>query len=306
MADVGAAWRGKAATEQEIFGVQRSACTDTQSKINACRAKAHQGTYSLAGAPMVVRRTLLTASMVCASLTLAAATAAADGPAKAPRPDPYAYEPQYVVTDYNWSGIYVGGHVGGATASWDWTFTSPTEAFSQSQTGFAGGAQVGVQKQWGRAVLGVEVSYTWADLGTSSGSTAAPGESRTSELNNLLMVTGRVGATYENMLAYAKGGYASADIDLRSSITATGVTTTASSGREHGWVAGVGFEYGLTPSINIGVEYNFIHFNIDTRDQIPTPSGVAGSQTDGGVDVQTLMARLNFKFGPRAAPLVVK
>ena len=253
---------------------------------------------------MALRRALLTASMVCAGSALAVTTAEADGPAKGPPSDPYTYE--YVVTEYNWSGIYVGGHAGGATASWDWTFTNPTEALSQSQNGFAGGAQVGVQKQWGHAVLGVEVSYTWSDLGTSSASAAAPGESRSSELNNLLMVTGRVGATYENMLAYFKGGYASADIDLRSSITATGVTTTTSSSRESGWVAGVGFEYGLTPTINIGVEYNFIHFIIDTRDQIPTPAGVAGSQTDGGVDVQTLMARLNFKFAPRVAPLFVK
>jgi outer membrane immunogenic protein len=185
---------------QRIFSVQRSAAASDQSKINACRAKAIKALIH-SEAPMAVQRALLTASMVCAGLVLAGATAAADGPAKGPPSDPYAYEPQYIATDYNWSGIYVGGHAGGATASWDWTFTNPTEGFSQSQTSFAGGAQIGAQKQWGHAVLGVEVSYTWSDLCTSSASAAAPGESRSSKLNNLLMVTGRVGATYENMLA---------------------------------------------------------------------------------------------------------
>src|SRR5262249_26500831 len=157
-----------------------------------------------------------------------------------PPSDPYAYDAPYIATEYNWSGIYIGGHAGAATAKWDWTFTNPTEDLSQRETAFAGGAQGGGRKQLGHAGFWAGASHTWSDLGTSSASAAAPGESRSSRLSNLLMVTGRVGASYENMLAYAKGGYASADIDLQSSITASGVVTTSSSAREHGWVAGVG------------------------------------------------------------------
>ena len=60
--------------------------------------------------------------------------------------------------------------------------------------------------------------------------------------------------------------------------------TASSSAREQGWVAGLGIDYGLTPHISIGVEYDYVHFNIGTRDQVPTAVGPAGSQANGGID----------------------
>ena len=84
-----------------------------------------------------------------------ATSAFADGmPQK--QPDPYAYTPGPVFVDYDWSGIYLGGHLGGAYAQFEWTFTTPTESFEKSRTAFAGGAQVGLQKQWRSIVIGAE------------------------------------------------------------------------------------------------------------------------------------------------------
>ena len=236
------------------------------------------------------------AASVLLGLAYLAVPAAADGLARA-RPDPYAYSPEPAPLYYDWTGIYIGGHAGLATAGVDWTFTSPTERFDQRATGFVGGAQIGVQKQWSSIVIGAEVSYTWTDLSETSGSVLAPGTSRTNEVNNLLLATGRFGFVWQNVLAYWKGGYATADVALRSSIAGTGIETTSSSAREQGWVAGLGIDYGLTPHISIGVEYDYVHFNIGTRDQVPTAVGPAGSQANGGIDLQTVMARLNFRFG---------
>src|ERR1700730_2646370 len=95
--------------------------------------------------------------------------AAADGPVRS-TPDPYAYTPGPTAGEYDWSGIYVGGHVRGASAAWDWDFTNPTERIESHHTGVVGGAQAGIQKQWNSKLLGIEVSYTWSDLGTTSGS----------------------------------------------------------------------------------------------------------------------------------------
>ena len=231
-----------------------------------------------------------------------ATSAFADGmPQK--QADPYAYTPGPVFVDYDWSGIYLGGHLGGAYAQFEWTFTTPTESFEKSRTAFAGGVQVGLQKQWRSIVIGAEVSYTWTDLETTTNSIAEPGTSRSAGLSNLLLATGRLGFAQDYMMAYAKAGYASADVDFRSSITSTGVVTTTSSGREQGWVAGVGMDYAWKPNILIGVEYNYIHLSVDGRTQIPTPSGLAGSVVnDAGIDIQTLMARINFKFGGGAVP----
>jgi outer membrane immunogenic protein len=207
---------------------------------------------------------------------------------------------------YNWSGVYVGGHAGGANSRVEWTFTTPTETLDQGNNAFIGGAQAGLQWQWSNLVLGAEVMYSWASLEDSSGAALQPGISLTSEVNNLLLVTGKVGYAYENYLAYAKGGWARADVDFRSTVTATGALATSSSGRENGWTAGVGLEYAISQHINIGVEYDYIRLNVDPRTQVAGPAGVAGSTAiDAGVDIQTVMARLNFKFGPRppeAAP----
>src|SRR6476469_8203695 len=97
-----------------------------------------------------------------------------------------------------------------------------------------------------RIVVGAEISYTWADLGTTGGSTVVAGTTHTSTMNDLLMVTGRLGVADENMLAYFKGGFATADIGLQSNGPG-GALITSSRDREYGWVGGLGFEYGWRP-----------------------------------------------------------
>ena len=75
-------------------------------------------------------------------------------------------------------------------------------------------------------------------------------------------------------------GYANADVEF----SAAGLTASKRAG---GSVAGLGLEYGLTPHITIGAEYNWVKLNGSTTGVI-----------DAGVDIQTLTGRLNFKFGP--------
>jgi outer membrane immunogenic protein len=205
---------------------------------------------------------------------------------------------------YNWSGIYAGGHAGVEHSQIDWNFTAPataTEPLDQSHLGFIGGVQGGVQWQWHRTVLGAEVSYSWDNIEDTTLSSLTPGTSLTSEVHNLLLVNGKVGYAYENFLAYAKGGWASGDVDFRSTVTATGALATSSSGRENGWTAGIGVDYALTEHISIGVEYNYIKLDAGPRDQVAGPAGAAGSvASDGSIDIQSVVARLNFKLGPRA------
>ena len=223
---------------------------------------------------------LLATAVWAASATFAAA----DGMPRAP--DPYAYRPAPVFLEYNWTGIYVGAHAGVGTAGWDWSNDSLLlQEKDQRRTAFVGGTHIGIQKQWNRIVVGAEISYSWADLGSTGGSTVVAGTTHSSTMNDLLMVTGRLGAVDQNMLAYFKGGFASADIGLQSNGPG-GALITSSRDREYGWVGGLGFEYGWRPDIIVGVEYDFVHFS------------AGNNQLSGGVDIQTLMARVNYKFGP--------
>jgi outer membrane immunogenic protein len=229
------------------------------------------------------------------ALLLLASTlpAAADGPAPA---DPYLYSPPPVAGEYDWSGIYLGSHVGGGTAAWDWQINNPLERILHHGESAEVGAQLGVQKQWNSLLIGAEASYTWGDLGASTNSAVLPGVTRSSDLNNLLILAGRFGVTWENILAYAKVGYAGAEITLRTS--ATSGVLSSSSAWEPGWVAGLGIEYALRPDITIGAEYNYVHLDAGVGNQIATPIGIIGGRVSGSVEVQSVLARLNFKFVP--------
>jgi opacity protein-like surface antigen len=62
-------------------------------------------------------------------------------------------------------------------------------------------------------------------------------------------------------------------------------------------VAGVGIDYALTPSLFLGVEYNFIHFRKDIE-----PPPIADTQfNDLDVDIQNVVVRLNYRFNPCCA-----
>src|SRR5712675_654765 len=82
----------------------------------------------------------------------------------------YTKAPAIVDTLYNWSGFYVGGHVGGSSTNQSWVNAAnttafgdldPGEGFRQRGTGVFGGGQVGYNWQASNYVFGLE--------GTASG-----------------------------------------------------------------------------------------------------------------------------------------
>jgi outer membrane immunogenic protein len=228
------------------------------------------------------------------------------------RPEPVVYTPKPPICcevayyGYDWSGFYLGGHAGWANASTEWTvpglgfITTGSVGFVQgdfiehSASGFAGGVHLGWQRQWGNTVAGVELAYTGLNTDvTSHTSLLGVPVARSSEVSNLLLVTGRLGYANDNLLAYAKAGYASADVEFDVRAASLGLAAS-SSDREHGWTAGVGLEYGIRDNIILGVEYNFVHLEVDGRNLV-APLAI----NNAGVDVQSILARVSFKFGAR-------
>ena len=66
--------------------------------------------------------------------------------------------PAYVHTYYNWTGFYVGAHVGYGWADFIDTFAGVTA--SVSPAGFIYGGQVGFNYQIGSWVFGIEGEYS--------------------------------------------------------------------------------------------------------------------------------------------------
>jgi outer membrane immunogenic protein len=92
-------------------------------------------------------------------------------------------------------------------------------------------------------------------------------------------VTGRLGYTSNNLLLFAKGGWAWARFDgsTVNSLGAAVFGTSASSETRDGWTVGAGVEYGVTPHISLKLEYDYIGF--ETANFTSTDTSAAGVVT---------------------------
>ena len=100
--------------------------------------------------------------------------ASADGMPKGPSRDRFPCCGDVEYREYNWSGVFVGGHVAGAISHSDFFLTTPTDGFRHNETSFGGGVQGAAQYQWGRLVAGVETSFTWIDFDASRHQSVCP------------------------------------------------------------------------------------------------------------------------------------
>ena len=204
--------------------------------------------------------------------------------------------PAYASASYDWSGIYFGGQLGAANARNRWSNDFTQEIVEQSTTGFAGGAHAGLLKQWSWIVAGAEVSYLWRDGSGSVGSATVPGVTLSSSVRDLTLVTGKFGWTWENLLATFRAGWATGEVDVRTSATGLGLIAS-SSGRDSGWTAGASLEYALWDHVILGAEYDYVQLNADRTLTSTAVGPLVPIQVHAGVDVQALTARLTFKFG---------
>ena len=201
---------------------------------------------------------------------------------------PVAYAPPV----YNWTGIYVGGNLGAgfAHSSWSDPFTGANNTFDK--TGFIGGGQIGANWQINALVLGVEGDFDWTGLKGSGHDSL--GNTINTNTQWTSTVTGRVGAAFDRLLVYAKGGVAFAhDKDSLNDIA--GNTASVSLNRT-GWTAGAGLEYAFAPNWSAKIEYDYLGFGNQTLN-LPTSAFPAYS-TNASLNVQEVKAGINFKFGP--------
>lgn len=206
---------------------------------------------------------------------------------------------------YDWSGLYVGANAGGAWSSADWKFYNgaSTEPISQSGSSWIAGGQVGdlihISPRW---LVGIEGSWSATGLSDSSPSAIIADRTRQSKMTDLALATGRLAYSSGKWLTYVKGGYANANVDFNSYDTTTGVRTTTSSGRDGGWTAGAGLEYGLTRCISLGLEYDYTRIDIADRNQqvavgFLTPEKVSGARSDSSIVWARVNLRLDSLFG---------
>jgi outer membrane immunogenic protein len=202
---------------------------------------------------------------------------------------PIAYAPKL----YDWTGLYVGGHIGGGYSESSWT--DPITGIGNgtfNNFGFLGGAQAGANVQFNRLVLGLEGDFSWTSLKASSRDSIGEGISTTVPWTST--ITGRVGAAFDRLLVYAKGGFALAQD--QSSLTDLGGNTATNSFLRKGWTVGAGIEYALDDHWSAKIEYDYLGFGSQAM-SFTTPLETVGS--NASLNVQEVKAGINFRFnGP--------
>ncbi len=235
----------------------------------------------------VMHRFLMGAAAAC---LVAAPALAADIPSRTYTKAPYT-PPQAV---YNWTGFYIGGHLGGAFAG--------DNNIASSSGGFLGGVQGGADYQFSpNWVVGIEAQYSWLPQNNSGGILFPGGALVTSDTRGLGSVTGRLGYTWGPALLYGKGGYAYRDNNLGVSVAGTPVGFATTGNRQDGYTVGAGLEYMFAPSWSAKVEYQYYKF--DNTNFVGGPPPIVGSSFRD--DEHTVKAGLNYRFG-WGGPVVAK
>ncbi|SHH18691.1 outer membrane protein [Bradyrhizobium erythrophlei] len=228
-------------------------------------------------------------------------------------PFPYAKAPPLAYAVYDWSGFYVGGHIGGSWSNQVWTNTAnttlfgdlvPREGFGQHGAGVFGGAQIGYNWQASNYVAGLEGTISGLDnSGTLSNTVFGARDDVFSWHNNwMATITGRAGITANNNLFYVKGGYAGVNSHLAVSDVVPPAIGSGSDNHWHnGWTVGAGWEYGITQNWIFGLEYDYAAFGTRAY-QLGTNFGVYSFDVKPR-DIQSAVARVSYKFN---GPLVAK
>jgi outer membrane immunogenic protein len=221
-----------------------------------------------------------------AALVASAGSAfAADMPARTYSKAPVYTAPAVV---YNWTGFYIGGHVGGAFAG--------DSSLRGDDARFLGGVQAGFDYQFApNWVIGAEAQYSWLSGGNNNG-VLFPGGTLVAVNNNdqIGSVTGRLGYTWGPALLYAKGGYAWRDNNnIGVSVAGVPAGFTTDGNRKDGYTVGGGLEYMFAPNWSAKAEYQYYNFGNTTF--TTGPADIVGTRFRN--DEHTAKVGINYRFG---------
>jgi outer membrane immunogenic protein len=204
---------------------------------------------------------LLLALAAVAFLALGGPAAADDKP-KAEKPPAQSTASQTCTVNW-YQGWYTGLHFSGIGYTASRTDQDAqlinVATYTQRQTGFFGGGQLGYNWTTCHGLLGMEVDGSGGSVIASTGllpNSASADVSITSRFNGLVTTRGRAGIVMDNVLFYVTGGVAAAHA-LTTYLNIAGDQFSVN-GWRWGWVAGVGGELGLSSNISLRSELLYV------------------------------------------------
>jgi outer membrane immunogenic protein len=261
-----------------------------------------------------MRKTVLASLLASVALTTLVAAPAIAADLRRPPPVVRAPPPPPPPI-FTWTGCYVGGHVGGLSASKEWFFNDPLfPAFHESHgdhdvSGFLAGIQGGCDYQFGGPgggfVIGIAADFAWtnADADHVHFFRFSDDSARfRSEIDSVASVTGRLGWAWDRMLIYVKGGVAweRDKFHVRSQLF---LDEWEASDTRTGFTLGVGGEFAFTPFLSAFVEANWYSFDDETL-KFDHRNFCQCLHFDERIEEEKFVVKagLNFRFGGWLAP----
>ncbi len=238
-------------------------------------------------------------------VTTSATVSAADMAVRSARPAPVAAP----VEMYNWSGLYIGGQVGGAWLRAQENFVNdvgivdPNLTFRASS--FIGGGHAGAQAQWGAVVLGIEGTYNFARLNETVPS-IVPGAPRVRsvDVQDIATIVGKLGYAAGPVLFYVKGGWAGMQVETTSLNPALALSSTSGGNWHSGWTIGGGIDYMFARNWIAGVDLNY--YTVGFNGTQVFSNGALGSVSNSRAEVFAATARLTYLFNWGGGPVVAR
>ena len=215
---------------------------------------------------------------------------------------------------YNWSGFYIGAHVGGTWGDKDWLLTDSDAVFvvfpgfpnfgSHDVSGLIAGGQVGFnwQAPGSNWVLGIEAQGSWSN---ADGEHTGGGLGFRTEVEWLGTVTGRLGYAFDRLLIYAKGGFAFAHDKHELFFPVSGDPSVFTDKTRTGWTVGGGFEYAFAGNWSAKLEYNYMDLGRKSVTFIDTDDDVFLT-FNPEQRMHVVKFGINYRFGGFGGPVVAR
>src|SRR6266700_209462 len=235
---------------------------------------------------------------------LAATFATAAHAADATIPPPWSQlqlkaPPARAPSNFDWSGFYVGGHVGYSRGNAQVTLADPDPInFSHAFGSVTGGLQGGYNYVLpSRFLLGIEADASFLNALAADDVAwfrTTPDTDIAEKIDYMGTLRGRFGYAFDHWMVYATGGFA---WSLGRFLQTPGVIDDRDKALHlhTGWAAGAGAEFAIAPNWIGRVEY--LYANFGHADVLFPSSTTAGSS----YDVHMIRGGLNYKLGPPRA-----